>query len=68
MRAGTDATLGTSIMKESKNIMATDKESDMPIFKVAHYGVVGDLNEVAPQLTKQVRAALRSQEKTTATK
>lgn len=44
-------------MEESDLIIAINKDEDAPIFDVADYGVVGDLNKIVPQLAAQIRAA-----------
>ena len=43
-------------MQDSAKIIAINTDKDAPIFKVAHYGIVGDLNVVIPKLIKAIRA------------
>ncbi|MEE8816909.1 MAG: electron transfer flavoprotein subunit alpha/FixB family protein [Lachnospiraceae bacterium] len=44
-------------MEESDIIIAINKDENAPIFDVADYGVVGDLNKIVPLLTKKIREA-----------
>jgi electron transfer flavoprotein alpha subunit len=43
-------------MKNSKNIVAINKDQDAPIFGIADLGIVGDVHKVLPKLIEAIRA------------
>ncbi len=45
-------------MRTSKIIVAVNKDADAPIFKLAHFGIVGDLFQLLPAITSEFRKRL----------
>ncbi|MBU5455607.1 FAD-binding protein [Caproiciproducens sp. MSJ-32] len=45
----------TAGMNNAENIIAINKDENAPIFKTAHYGIVGDLYEIIPGLIEQIK-------------
>jgi electron transfer flavoprotein alpha subunit len=44
-------------MRTAKCIVAVNRDAEAPIFKLATYGIVGDVFEILPRLTEEIRAA-----------
>jgi electron transfer flavoprotein alpha subunit len=49
-------------MEESAKIIAINTDPDAPIFSVAHYGIVGDLNKVIPTMVKALKERVKQED------
>lgn len=45
-------------MEESQKILAINTDAEAPIFKVAHYGIIGDASDVLPRMIKAIQKKL----------
>jgi electron transfer flavoprotein alpha subunit len=43
-------------MKESKNIIAINKDAEAPIFQLSDLGIVGDALKILPQLVEEIKS------------
>jgi len=46
-------------MNSAEHIFAINTDKNAPIFKLAHYGIVGDLYKVIPELTGMIKRGVR---------
>ena len=49
-------------MAESARILAINSDRDAPIFSIAHYGIVGDLNVIIPKMVRTIRSGASAEE------
>jgi electron transfer flavoprotein alpha subunit len=42
-------------MSQSQKIVAINKDPEAPIFQIAHYKILGDLNEVVPKMITAIK-------------
>jgi len=54
-------------MSQSQKIIAINNDTDAPIFQIAHYKVIGDLNKVVPKMIKAIKEKGTKQENTVKT-
>ena len=47
-------------MSQSQKIIAINNDPDAPIFGIAHYKIIGDLNEVVPKMIKAIKSVTRA--------